>query len=109
MNHDVIIKGRNNHIFLDFTFDVPTKPDFGLKDFTNIELKFGAEVYNSNTDPEVVVVASDTRLRLSLGATSEEFSSYFVINAYNGTYPEGFQLTSRCLDNLTVPKLVGCE
>lgn len=105
MAKSTIIKGKNNPLFIDFAFDVPTDPTFGLNGFTTVEVKFGSETYTNVVDPAVVVIVSDTRLQLNLGNTSEEFASYFTINGYNGTYPDGYQLTSKCMGNLEIPKM----
>lgn len=102
---DTIIKGKDNPILLTFTFKVPNNPSFGLTGFSDLEVKFGSETYTLLLNPTIVEVISDTQLQLNLGGTSETFSSYFVINGYNATYPDGYQLTSKCLANLTIPKM----
>lgn len=103
MSQKFIIKGRDNPVVINFTFDVDGDPSFGLNGFTDIEVIFGSETYTLLLDPTVVVVNSDTQLQLNLGDTSEEFPSYFVITGINATYPDGYVLTSKCLGNLDIP------
>lgn len=103
MAQNIIVKGKDNPIIIDFTFNVPTDPSFGLTGFDYIEVKFGSETYTSTADPSVVVINSNTQLQLNLGGTAEVYPSYLVINGYNATYPLGYQLTSKCLGNLEIP------
>tara|TARA_R110002167_G_scaffold223999_1_gene429381 strand:- start:243 stop:563 length:321 start_codon:yes stop_codon:yes gene_type:complete len=105
MTQNIIIKGKDNPLVIDFTFNVPVDPTFGLLGFDTLEVKFGEEVYTDQADPTVVQILSDTRLQINLGSTSEEFASYFVMTGYNATYPDGYQLTSKCLGNLEIPRM----
>lgn len=105
MAQNIIVKNKGNPLVINFTFNVPTDPSFGLNGFDYIEVIFGSETYNSTTDPSVVIINSNTQLQLHLGGTSEAYSSYLVINGYNATYPLGYQLTSKCLSNLEIPRM----
>ena len=102
MPQNIIIKGKDNPIVINFSFVVPTDPTFGLTGFDDIEVVFGAETYTLLLDPTIVVVVSDTQLQLNLGGTSEAFPSYFKITGFNGTYPNGYELTSKCQGNLDI-------
>lgn len=95
---------QENPIVINFIFEVDTDPTFGLDSFTTLEIKFGEEVY-TQADTDVVTIVSNTQLSLNLGNTSEMYASYLVINGYNTTYPEGYQLTSKCLGNLDIPHM----
>lgn len=102
---NTIIKGRDNPVVIEFSFDVPTDPSFGLSNFTDIHVFFGQETYTLLNDPDVVIVNSDTQLQLNLGGTSEIVPSYFTIVGFNNTYLDGYELTSKCQGNLGIPKL----
>lgn len=102
---DIIVKGRDNPVVIDFTFQVEGFPNFGLISFTDMEVIFGTETYTLLLDPTIVVVNSNTQLQLNLGDTAEEFPSYLVITGFNVDYPDGYVLTSKCLANLTIPRM----
>lgn len=105
MSQDIIIKGKDNPLVINFTFNVPADPTFGLNGFDDIQVVFGTETYTLLLNPTIVVINSDTQLQLNLGSTAEAYPSYLVITGVNGTYPNGYCLTSKCLSNLNIPRM----
>jgi hypothetical protein len=103
-NKDTIILGRDNSVVLVFTFDNSADPSFDLSDFTLVEVKFGEETYTI-ADTDVFSLVNNNTISLNLGATAETTSSYFEVIGTNGDYPNGYVITNRCLNNLTIPKL----
>ncbi len=105
MAQDIIIKGRDNQMVVNFTFDVPEIADFNLSNLTDLELTFGSESYKLTTDPAVVYLISENSLGINLSGTSETSAHYLDIVAHHDRFPQGFQLTNRHMSNLTIPKL----
>lgn len=102
---DTVIKGKDNPLVINFTFSIPSDPTFGLDTFTEIDVNFGAEDYSLTADPTIVVVNSNTQLQLNLGDTAEPYPSYLTIVGTNATYPDGYELTSKCLGNQVLFKM----
>ncbi len=105
MAQDIIIKGRDNQMVINFTFDIPEIAGFNLNTLTDVELTFGAEKYKLTTDPTIVYIISENSLGINLSGTSETSSHYLDIVAHHDRFPQGFQLTNRYMNNLTIPKL----
>ncbi len=105
MAQDIILKGKDNQIVVNFTFDIPEIVGFDLSTLSDIELTFGSEKYKLTTDPTVIYLISPNSLGINLSGTSETTSHYLDIVAHHARFPQGFQLTNRYMNNLTIPKL----
>ena len=107
MLQNIIFPNRDNPVVINFTFNVPTDPTFGLNSFDEIFVQFAGEEYSSVSDPTIVVVSDNTTLELYLGTevTAETIPTYFTIWGTNATYPapEGYLLTNKCYGNLGAP------
>tara|TARA_R110000851_G_scaffold295791_1_gene450783 strand:- start:78 stop:410 length:333 start_codon:yes stop_codon:yes gene_type:complete len=104
---DTVIPNKANPILINFTFDVPSDPSFGLNSFTEINVSWLGVTHTLTVDTTVVVVNSNTQLQLNLGSvtSASDIPTYLVIEGINATYPVGneFVLTNKCLSNLGVP------
>lgn len=107
MTQKTIYPNRDNPVAIEFSFNVPTDPSFGLNSFDEIFVVFREIEYSSVSDPTIVKVISNTELNLHLGTevTSGDVPTYFTIYGVNGTYPapEGYLLTNKCMGNLSAP------
>lgn len=74
-----------------------------LLDLEKVTAKFGNDERNSVDNPNSVVIASEYRLELYFGDTTETQSNFWVISA---TYDDNeYILTSECLANLDRTKV----
>ncbi len=105
MAQDTIIKGKDNQMVINFSFDIPEIVGFDLSTLADVELTFGSESYKLSTDPAVLYLISENSLGINLSGTSETTSHYLDIVAHHARFPQGFQLTNRHMNNLTIPKL----
>jgi hypothetical protein len=97
MAQNVIVKGKDNPVVINFTFT----GDFaasGLNAFTSVTLAIGGESYNTVSDPDNLSIESATELRLKIGdTTSLDVGNYLPqITGFSATYDDGFLLTGTC-------------
>lgn len=93
MLNNIIYKGRDNEVFIAFTFD----GDFaalGLANFTEITLSLGGEEYSTIATPEELLLKDNFTLTLKIGGiTNLSTGSYPVeVIGINATYSDGFVL-----------------
>lgn len=108
MQQNIIIKGRNNPVRIQFSF----KGDFqqqGLSSFSRVELTLGNESYNTLDNPtEIKILEQGFVLEINIGmATLLPNGSYMPeIVGYSNVYTDGYELTSRCKPVLGYIKIV---
>lgn len=90
---NTIYAGRDNVVAIVFA-------GVDLTLFTRIEATFGADTRATDTDPDDVIVASATELRLKFGDTAETQANYWHIVGFDAGNPDGVLLTSECMGNL---------
>ncbi len=106
---DAVFPQKANPVVVNFSFDVPSDPAFGLQGFNDLKVTWIGVDYTLLLNPEVVVVVSNTQLQLNLGSVTNvgDFATYLHIEGTNDTYPVGneYILSNRCLGNLHIPRI----
>lgn len=94
MAKNKIIKGRDNPVVLNFIFYDSFAAD-GLNNFNKIVVEVGGESYNTEDNPDKVIVNGEFQLALLIGdVTNLESGNYdLTVTGYSSTYDNGYELT----------------
>lgn len=77
-----------------------------LTSFTDISVSLGGDTRTLLLNPASVVVESSSELKLCFNDTTETGNPYWEIVCFNEQYPEGFEITSRRLNNLSSTSII---
>lgn len=99
MAQDEIIKGKDNPVVINFG-------GINLSIVDDISATFGSDTRTLLLNPTSIKAEYDaltdiSTLSLYFGDTVETQSNYWVIFFTDGDNPNGYDLTSKCLGNLT--------
>lgn len=94
MAQNKIVKGRDNPVIINFDF-TGSFASGGLNNFTKIVVGIGGESYNTEDNPDKVIVNGKFQLALMIGdVTNLESGNYdLTVTGYSSTYDNGYELT----------------
>ena len=94
--HNIIIKGRDNPVILEFTFNGDFEAN-GLNTFDYITLSVDNESYSTqDADNKLTISTDGMNLILNIGDSTNLLDGYYtpIITGYSATYDDGYVLNS---------------
>lgn len=101
MAQDIIIKGRDNPVVINFS-------GVDLQLFTDISVNFGADERTLLLNPSSIIVSSQTELELNFQDTLEVASNTWCITGFDAVNTNGVELSSKSLNPLRSRVIEGC-